>query len=137
MAEQASTVYLVDDQKIVRASFRTWLEESRRFLVVGQQGAAAAAIDEIRTLRPAIVLLDISMPGMSGLEALPLIVAANPGGRVVMVTDFENPDYVKQALDAGARGYLSKADEPETLLQELLRIIAGERVVSARIPGSR
>jgi DNA-binding NarL/FixJ family response regulator len=129
------SVYLVDDQAIVRASFKALLSEDDRFQVVGQQGDARTGISEIRKLKPDVVLLDISMPGLSGLEALPQIVAAIPDGYVVMVTDFETEDYVLAALAAGARGYLSKADEPADLLSGLSRIIAGERYVSPRIRG--
>ena len=75
------------------------------------------------------------MPGFSGLEALPQIVDAIPRGRVVMVTDFESPALVRQALDGGASGYLSKADEPSEILMGLKRILEGERYVSHRIPG--
>jgi DNA-binding NarL/FixJ family response regulator len=129
------TVYLVDDQAIVRASFKTLLSESKAFQVVGQQGDARAGIAEIRKLGPDVVLLDIAMPGLSGLEALPQIVAGSPGVHVVMVTDFEAPDLVRQALASGARGYLSKADEPGEFLTGLKRIVAGERYVTHRIPG--
>lgn len=129
------TVYLVDDQAIVRASLRLWLTQSNRFDVIGQNGDPRAAIGEIRKLQPDLVLLDISMPGLSGLEALPLIIDANPRGSVVMVTDFEDDAFVRQALAGGARGYLSKADEPADLLLGLKRIIEGESYVTTRIPG--
>lgn len=129
------TVYLVDDQAIVRASFKTWLDESKKFEVVGQQGNPHAAIAEIGRLHPDVVLLDIAMPGLSGLEALPMILQANPGGIVVMVSDFENGSYVRQALDGGARGYLSKGDDLSELMTGLTRIVAGERYVTRRITG--
>lgn len=129
------TVYLVDDQALVRASFKALLSDSKAFEVVGQQGDARAGIAEILRLAPDVVLLDIAMPGFSGLEALPQIVAAIPRGRVVMVTDFESPALVRQALDGGASGYLSKADEPSEILMGLKRILEGERYVSHRIPG--
>jgi two-component system, NarL family, invasion response regulator UvrY len=129
------TVYLVDDQAIVRAAFKSWLEESNEFAVIGQQGDPRAAIAEIGSLKPDLVLLDLAMPGMTGLEALPLIIAANPRGIVVIVTDYESVSLVQQALDGGARGFLSKAAEPEEMLEALERIVAGERFVSPRIQG--
>jgi DNA-binding NarL/FixJ family response regulator len=129
------TVYLLDDQAIVRASFKTWLQESKCFEVIGQHGDPHSAISEIRRLQPDIVLLDVAMPGLTGLEALPMIRAAHPHGVVVMVTDFEGASFVHEALHGGARGYLSKTDEPAELLSGLQRIIAGERYVSERIPG--
>jgi DNA-binding NarL/FixJ family response regulator len=135
VTQKPPSVYLVDDQAIVRASFRAMLDGSKQFAVIGQQGDARAGIAEIRRLQPDVVLLDISMPGLSGLEALPQIKAVLPRGIVVMVTDFENAAYVREALRGGARGYLSKADEPGELLDGLTRIIAGEQVVSQRIPG--
>ena len=72
---------------------------------------------------------------MTGLEALPLIIDANPRGIVVIVTDFESVTLVQQALDGGARGFLSKAAEPDEMLEALARIVAGERFVSPRIQG--
>jgi two-component system nitrate/nitrite response regulator NarL len=129
------TVYLVDDQAIVRASFKSWLEGSHAFAVIGQQGDPRQAIVEIGELKPDLVLLDLAMPGMTGLEALPLIIAANPRGLVVIVTDLESAASVQQALEGGARGYLSKAAEPPEMLGALTRIVAGERFVSPRIQG--
>jgi two-component system, NarL family, invasion response regulator UvrY len=130
-----TTVYLVDDQAVIRASFKSWLEDSNQFAVIGQQGDPRAAIAEIGSRKPDLVLLDLAMPGMTGLEALPLIVDANPRGLVVIVTDSESVTLAQQALDGGARGYLSKAAEPKEMLEALARIVAGERVVSPRIQG--
>jgi DNA-binding NarL/FixJ family response regulator len=129
------TVYLVDDQALVRASFKSWLRGSNEFSVIGEQGDPRSAIAEIGSLKPDLVLLDLSMPGMTGLEALPLIIDANPRGIVVIITDFESAALAQQALDDGARGYLSKAAEPKEMLEALTRIVAGERFVSPRIQG--
>jgi DNA-binding NarL/FixJ family response regulator len=130
-----TSVYLVDDQALIRASFRSWLEGSNAFTVIGAQGDPRAAIAEIAAVKPDLVLLDVAMPGMTGFEALPRIVDVNPRGIVVMVTDFESAALAQQALDGGARGYLSKAAEPKEMLEALTRIVAGERFVSPRIQG--
>lgn len=127
------TVYLVDDQAIVRAAFKSWLVESGRFDVVGQGGEARAAILDVGRMHPDLVLLDVALPGINGLDALPMILDANPRGRVVIVTDFENASFVQTALERGAKGYLSKADEPADLLAGLLRVVAGETVVSPTV----
>jgi protein-histidine pros-kinase len=129
------TVYLVDDQSAVRASFLRWLEESVRFRVVGDAGDARVAIREIRSTQPDLVLLDVAIPGLSGLDALPLILQANPRGKVVMLTNFDSAGLVRLALARGATGFLSKSDEPAEIVAGLTRIAAGEPFVSPRARG--
>jgi DNA-binding NarL/FixJ family response regulator len=123
---------MVDDQPLVRGVMRLLLTQSGRFDVVGESSDAGAAIAELRDLVVDVVLLDISMPGMSGLDALPLIRKARPESRVVILTDSTEPDFVKRALADGASGYLSKADAPEALIAALDRVLAGECPVSPR-----
>lgn len=108
-------VYLVDDQTMIRAALRSLLGDGPDLTIVGDCGDARAAIDEIGALRPDVVLLDISMPGLSGLDALPMIRKAAPEARVIMLTHHEGHAFVEQALRSGADGYVSKDSEPEEL----------------------
>ncbi|MEZ5978732.1 MAG: response regulator transcription factor [Planctomycetota bacterium] len=96
------TVYLVDDQRMIRAAFRALLEENERFRVVGDDGDARAAIETIASVQPDVVLLDITMPGLSGIDAIPRIREASPRTKVVMLTHHEGQTFVEQALKAGA-----------------------------------
>ena len=102
------TVYLVDDQAMIRAAFRSLLEEQPGFEIVGDCGDARVAVEEIAELRPEIVLMDITMPGLSGIDAIPLVRNASKHSRIVMLTHHEGETFVEQALKAGAQGYLSK-----------------------------
>ena len=108
-------VYLVDDQTMIRAALRSLLGDGPDLEIVGDSGDARAAVDEIGALRPDVVLLDISMPGLSGLDALPMIRKVAPDARVIMLTHHEGHAFVEQALRLGADGYVSKDSEPEEL----------------------
>jgi len=126
-------VYLVDDQAMIRAAFRTMLDERERFQVVGANGDARVAIEEIRELRPDVVLLDITMPGLSGLDALPMIRKAAPSVKVLMVTHHEGEMFVDQALRAGAEGYLSKDSDPHELFLAIEAVFRGDPFVSPKV----
>ncbi len=108
-------VYLVEDQTMIRAAIRSLITADGRIAIVGEHGDARRAVDQIEGLQPDIVLLDISMPGLSGLDALPMIRKASPRTRVIMLTHHEGETFVEQALRAGADGYLSKDSDPREL----------------------
>ncbi len=135
MTEQDSPirVFLVDDQAMIRAAFRSLLEEQPGFEVVGDSGEARVAIDEIGQLRPDVVLLDITMPGLSGIDAIPLVRKASPRTAVVMLTHHEGESFVEQALRAGAQGYLSKDSEPAELALALHAAIRGDSFLSPKV----
>lgn len=135
MTEQDSPirVFLVDDQAMIRAAFRSLLEEQPGFEVVGDSGEARVAIDEIGELRPDVVLLDITMPGLSGIDAIPLVRKASPRSAVVMLTHHEGESFVEQALRAGAQGYLSKDSEPAELALALHAAIRGDSFLSPKV----
>lgn len=128
-------VYLVDDHALMRAGLRSLLERDDRFRVVGESGDARHAIAEIGTARPDVVLLDISMPGMSGLDAIPRIKVAHPGVRIVMLTHHEGERFVEQALRAGADAYLSKDSQPDELAVAIESAHKGSQFLSPRVVG--
>lgn len=133
---QTVTIVLVDDQAIVRAAFQSLLERIPRFRVVGSAPDARQGIELVQRLRPALVLLDITMPGMSGIDALAPLKKAWPGTRVLIASQLEGQKYVRQAMEAGADGYLSKDSEPEELELAIDAILSGESYVSPKVAGT-
>jgi DNA-binding NarL/FixJ family response regulator len=128
-------VVLADDQPLVRAGFRMLLDAEDDIEVVGEADDGAAAVDLAVATRPEVVLMDIRMPGVDGLEATRRI-AANPdlgGVKVMILTTFEIDEYVFEALRAGASGFLVKHTQPAELLQAVRVIAAGEALLSPSI----
>jgi len=129
------TVYLVDDQNILRAAFRSLLSQDDRFQVLGDSGDARHAIEEIREKRPDVVLLDITMPGLSGLDAIGPIRRDHPRVRILMLTHHEGESFVEQALGSGADGYLSKDSEAEELTIAIQAVYRGQPYISPKVAG--
>lgn len=127
------TLFLVDDEAIVRAGLRALLEQTGRFQVVGESGEARDAIDRIAALRPDVAILDIIMRGLSGLDAVAPIKRASPHTKVLMASQHEGQEFVIQALRAGADGYLSKSSDPRELGLAVESIHRGESFVSPRV----
>lgn len=114
---------LVDDQEMVRVGFRMILEAESDLSIVGEAGDGAAAVDLVDAARPDVVLMDVRMPRMDGIEACRLIRDRRPDTRVMMLTTFDLHDYVHAALRAGASGFMLK-DAPAEQLVDAIRIIA-------------
>lgn len=133
MSQRPIRVFLVDDQSMLRAAFRSLLTEDPRFEVVGDCGEARTAIERVAQVRPDVVLLDISMPGLSGLDALGPIRAAHPRVRILMLTHHEGDSFVDQALRGGADGYLSKDSDPTELMLALESVHVGKAYVSPKV----
>lgn len=125
-------VMIVDDQPMIRAGFRALLEPAGDIEVVADVGDGATAVQQVRALRPDVVLMDIRMPGTDGLAATRAI-CADPGlveVRVVILTTFERDEYVFESLRAGASGFLSKSVDPDDLRQAIYSVVAGESLLS-------
>ena len=117
-------VLLVDDQRLVRSGFRMILGVERDLEVVGEAGDGAEAVEAARELRPDVVLMDVRMPNVDGLEATRQLVDGSPDApRVLVLTTFDLDEYVYEALRAGASGFLLK-DAPEEQLVAGIRIVA-------------
>jgi DNA-binding NarL/FixJ family response regulator len=114
---------LVDDVASLRLLYRTVLERSGRFVVVGEAGTGDDAVSLAGQLRPDLMLLDVSMPGRDGIEALPEVLRASPASRVVMLSGFEARRLAGLATDRGACAYLEKGITPAQLVAELLAIL--------------
>lgn len=134
--QPAIRLFLVDDQTMIRAGFRSLLGKDERFKVLGDCGDPRKAIEIIGELRPDVVLLDISMPGLSGIDAIPMIRKVHPKAKVVMLTHHEGESIVEQALRAGADGYLSKDSEPAELVLAIEAAHRGNMYLSPRVAGS-
>jgi two-component system response regulator NreC len=116
---------LVDDHEIVRAGVRAVFAGSAEFRVLGEAGTVADAERVVRTERPDIVLLDITLPDGSGLDAVPLLLAASPATRLLILSVHDEPAYVVRAVKAGAHGFLRKDANPAALRDAVKAIHAG------------
>ena len=128
-------VLLVDDQSLVRAGFRALLERADDVEVVGDAANGLQAVDETRRLRPDVVMMDVRMPELDGIEATRRITTDPQlaGIRVVVLTTFENDEYVFAALRAGASGFLLKDIEADELRAAVRVVHQGESLLSPRI----
>ncbi|MGW6568177.1 response regulator [Streptomyces sp. NPDC054975] len=128
-------VVLADDQTLVRAGFRSILADEDDIEVVGEAGDGEQAIALARELRPDVVLMDIRMPGLDGLEATRRITADTrlEGVRVVILTTFDVDDYVYGALRAGASGFLVKDTEPMELLHGVRVVARGDALIAPAV----
>lgn len=124
---------IADDHTLLRQGVRRLLEESPEFSVVGEAGDAAEALKLVLQFRPDLLLLDISMPGMSSFEAARLIAEHCPATRVVYLTMHEDEEYLLQAMRSGACGYLLKDTPANQLRQSLRDIHNGSRTLSPRL----
>jgi len=131
--KQQISILLIDDQAIVRAAFKSLLERIAHFEVVGDAAGARRGIELAKELRPDIVILDITMAGMSGLDAVGPLKKASPNTRVLMASQHEGTKFVQQALQAGADGYLSKDSEPEELALAIESIRRGDSYLSPKV----
>jgi DNA-binding NarL/FixJ family response regulator len=123
-------VILADDQELVRAGFRMILETQVDIEVVGESGDGVEAVAATRRLRPDVVLMDIRMPNLDGLQASKQIMATVSRSRVLILTTFDLDEYVYQALAAGASGFLLKNAPPEQLIDAVRVVAAGDALLS-------
>src|ERR687886_1424652 len=105
---QPARIVIVDDHELARAGLRSMLAQERDLVVVGEANDGAQALALCRHLSPDLILMDVRMPGLDGLAATAAIKQEYPATSVIIVTMYENPDYLVQALKAGAAGYLLK-----------------------------
>jgi DNA-binding NarL/FixJ family response regulator len=126
-------VLLVDDHKLVRAGLQSLLATTDDIAVVGTAADGSEAIGVATATDPDVVLMDLSMPGMSGVEATRKLRCLMPSARVVVLTTFADEDLVHQSIDAGAVGYLLKDEEPDDLVRGVRAAANGESPLSAKI----
>jgi DNA-binding NarL/FixJ family response regulator len=132
MADKIS-VLLVDDHNLVRRGFRRILEDERDIIVTGEAGDGAEAVRLAQELRPKVVVMDCAMPGMNGLQATREILDKQPQTLVLMLSMHPEETLVRQALDAGARGYVLKNAVDLELGAAIRRVVAGETVLDSQL----
>ena len=128
------SVLIADDQQLVRAGFRAILETQDDLEVVGEAGDGLAAVDLARRRQPDVVLMDVQMPGMDGLEATRRILGgAAPAAAILVLTTFDLDEYVYDALRAGAAGFLLKDVRPEDLAAAVRTVAAGDALIAPAV----
>ena len=132
-ATKVARVLLVDDQTLFRTGLARLLEGDPRIEIVGQAFDGADAVVQAEKLRPDVILMDLKMPNVDGIEATRQIIASNPDARVLILTTFETDNHVIQALKAGASGYVLKDSLVEAIVSSILAVAAGERVMASAV----
>lgn len=125
-----TTVLIADDQQLQRMGFKMLLDGTPGFSVVGEASTGAEAVRKVDQTRPDVVLMDVRMPGMDGIEATRRITAAGSRTRVLILTTFDLDEYVYAGLRAGASGFLLKDARPEELIAGIRAVASGDSVVA-------
>ncbi len=126
-------VVLVDDQNLVRSGFRMIIESQPDIVITGEAGDGDEAVRLAKTVKPHVMLMDIQMPEMDGLEATETIASMEDPPRVVVLTTFERDDYVFRALRAGASGFLLKNAPPTQLIDAIRVVAAGDSLLAPSV----
>src|SRR4029453_100080 len=126
-------ILLVDDHAVVRTGFRLLLQSLAEVEIVAEADSGEAACQRYLELTPDVVVMDLAMPGMGGLEALRRIRARDPQAKVLALSAHDDPGHARRALKAGALGFLSKRSAPEALVEAVTTVNAGRRYIDIRL----
>jgi DNA-binding NarL/FixJ family response regulator len=132
-ATRIARVLIADDQTLFRSGLARLLDVDDRVSVVGEAVDGADAVKLALSLKPDVVLMDIKMPNVDGIEATRRIISENPKIKVLMLTTFEADNHVIQALKAGASGYVLKDSQAGAIVSSILAVVAGERVMASAV----
>jgi LuxR family maltose regulon positive regulatory protein len=131
----SATVLLVDDHALMRRGLRTLLEEEKGLRVVGEAGDGREALEKVRTLSPDVVVMDITMPHLDGIEATRGILTESPETKVIALSIHGGKRFVENMLQAGAAGYVLKDSVPEELVDAVRTVLRGEKYLSVSVTG--
>jgi len=123
------TIMLVDDHAVVRAGYQLLLSQISRLSVICEASTGEEACEKYQKFHPDIVVMDMNLPGFGGLEAVRRILARDPEANILMFSIHDEPVYVSRALDAGARGYISKSSEPDVLVEAVVACSTGQAFI--------
>ena len=123
------SLLLVDDHAIVRAGYRQLISTSARIHIIAESETAAKACQLYKKLKPDVVVMDLSLPGMSGLEAIRRIISFNPAAAILAFTIHDELIYLERVLEAGAKGYLTKSCDPYLLLEGIEQLALGHTFI--------
>ena len=133
VAVRAARVLVVDDQTLFRTGLASLLGDDERVEVVGQAVDGADGVKQAAKLKPDVVLMDIKMPNVDGIEATRQIIEAVPGIKVLILTTFETDSQVIQALKAGASGYVLKDSSAAAIVSSIVAVMSGEKVMASAV----
>jgi two-component system invasion response regulator UvrY len=136
MSAQAIRIMLVDDHAVVRAGFRRLLEQQLNYHVVAEAADAERAYKLFVEHKPDVVVLDLSMPGLSGMDTIRRIMAREPSARILVFSMHEDASVAERAIQLGARGYVTKSSAPEILASAVAEVAAGKLALSPDITQS-
>jgi DNA-binding NarL/FixJ family response regulator len=128
-----TTLFLVDDHPLVRDGLRARLEAVPGFRVVGEAGGAEEARAQLEELNPTVVLMDVGMKGVNGIDLAASLVQSDPGLFVLMLSMYDNPEYVQRAMQAGARGYVLKDAPANEIIAAIEAVTAGGTFLSPTV----
>ncbi|HPE80176.1 MAG: UvrY/SirA/GacA family response regulator transcription factor [Sedimenticolaceae bacterium] len=126
-------IMLVDDHDLFRAGVRSILQAQDGMVVVGEYANGEDAVNAVRTEAPDLILMDVNMPGIGGVEATRKILKIAPNARVIAVTVLSDDPFPNQLLDAGARGYISKGSGSEEMLEAIRMVMRGQHYISGDV----
>jgi DNA-binding NarL/FixJ family response regulator len=132
-ATRTARVLIADDQTLFRSGLARLLDGDDRVSVVGEAVDGLDAVKLAASLKPDVVLMDIKMPNLDGIEATRRVISDNPKVKVLMLTTFEADNYVIQSLKAGASGYVLKDSQAGAIVSSILAVVAGERVMASAV----
>jgi DNA-binding NarL/FixJ family response regulator len=127
MSSPAIRTLIVDDHAVVRSGYARYLEEAGGFQIVAEAATASDAYTQYKLLRPDIVIMDVMLPGASGIDASRRILDLDPGARILIFSMYSQPALMRQALDVGVLGALTKDSAPEILCEAATAVAAGQR----------
>ncbi len=130
---EAIKILVADDHPIVRYGLRCLLEEQDDFRVLGEASNGLEAVERARELQPDIILMDIRMPELDGLEAMRRIRDENPGPKIIVLTTYDSDDYIFEAIEAGAKGYILKDAPREEVFRALRAVHHGESHMDSNV----